>query len=148
MRLKWQCPICYAEIGDKGHAEMITCPYCGTLLIVDSENKKFYPVKRGRGWHYFPKVYLRGYDGHIKLGGEEFFFRYTSEKWYLHLGNEIYELVNKKMNCIYNVETSIGAVWGDIPLLATPEQKIFLGFCEGGLAIKTGKKEYRFMKIY
>ncbi len=148
MRLNWQCPICYAEIGDKSHAEMITCPYCGTLLIVDKEKKKFYPVKRERGWHYFPKIFLRGYDGYIKLGDEEFFFRFTSGKWYLHRGNEIYEPVDEKMNCIYNVEASIEGVWGDIPLLATPEQKIFIGFCEGGMGIKTSKGEYVFMKIY
>ena len=146
MRLEWQCPICYAQIGDKSYARMITCPFCGTLLIVDSEKMKFYPVKKEKGWYYFPKVYLRGYDGYLKLDDMELFFKYSDGKWILHIDDGNYEMRDMDLNCDH-AEMNVEHVWGDLPLIATPEQRISLGRCPDGVVLRTSKGKYAFVKI-
>lgn len=148
MRLEWQCPICYAQIGDKSHARMVTCPFCGTLLIVDSKNKKFYPVKKGRGWYYFPRIYLKGYDGIVKLGDSDLLFKYVNGQWHLHFGNGIYNLVNRQEECKYGDEKDVVEIWGDISMIIVPEQSVKIGYWREGICVKTSKESYTFLKIY
>ena len=148
MRLDWQCPICFAQIGDKSHAKMTTCPFCGTLLIVDSQRKKFYPVKKEKGWHYFPHIYLKGHDGILRLKNHDLFFKYVNGEWHLHFENEIYKLVDQLEECRNGEEEDVVGIWGDLPVIVTPEQKVSIGYWKGGICLKISNESYTFMKIY
>ncbi len=135
MRLPWQCPTCYAELGDKSYAKMLTCPYCGSLLIVNGKNKKFFRVPRGRGWYYFSKIPMPGY---IKFGEYEEAYVYKEEKWFLVRDDGVYEMqgiaheFEGKMVEVGKVKY----IWGEIPFVAPPES-----------VVKTAKNGYILAKI-
>ncbi len=115
MRLPWQCPTCYAELGDRSHAQMLTCPYCGSLLIVDSSHRKFLRVPKDGRWYYFP----RGEEGLIVYGDfkERYIFR---DRWYL-IRDEIYVLEGETDDGGKVLEEGeVNYLWGEFPFVAPP----------------------------
>jgi len=133
MRLPWQCPTCYAELGDKSYARMLTCPYCGSLLLVDSENRKFLRVpKKDGSWYYFPKVSSPGY---LKFGDYEEHYFYYNKKWYLLKEGKLY-IMNKELQKKDYPVDEIGIVdriWGEFPFVAPPGSRVKTAYCEEGL---------------
>ncbi len=149
MRLGWQCPTCFAELGDKSHAKTLTCPFCGSLLIVDPEKKKFYLAKNEQGWYYFPKKYLGGNSGYLKFGEHEEYYRYSDGKWYLIRGEKEYIFEGETCDCEGKKEEEgeINYIWGDLPLIAIPGMLIEIHQCEEGVCIKSSKGNYFFRGI-
>jgi len=134
MRLPWQCPTCYAELGDKSYAEMLTCPYCGTLLIVDAYHKKFLRVPKNGGWYYFSEINSPGY---IKFGEYEEHYRYYQGKWYLLKDGILYELKGESRYKGYIIEEGkVTYIWGEIPFIAPP-----------GIVLKTAVHKDLLLKI-
>ena len=137
MRLPWQCPTCYAELGDKSYAKMLTCPYCGSLLIVNAKDKKFYRVPKENGWYYFSKVNSPGY---IRFGNYEEHYKYdkNNKKWYLLKNGEVYELKGELENLDGKImeEGKVDYIWGEFPFVAPP-----------GSVLKTALKGDKIIKI-
>ncbi len=137
MRLAWQCPTCYAELGDKSYAKMLTCPYCGSLLIVNAKDKKFYRVPKGSGWYYFRKVNSPGY---IRFGNYEEHYKYdkNDKKWYLFKNGKVYELSGKLKSFGEKIveEGEVNCVWGEFPFVAPP-----------GSVLKTAMEENKIIRI-
>ncbi len=133
MRLEWQCPTCYAELGDRSYARMLTCPYCGSLLIVNSEKKKFFRVPKDGGWYYFSKVESPGY---IRYGRYEEHYAYV-DKWYLLKNGEIYAMDDSQTidfeDCKMLDEGEVKYIWGELPFIAPPKSVIKTAICENGL---------------
>jgi len=134
MRLTWQCPTCYAQLGDRSYARMLTCPYCGSLLIVNPEEKKFYRVPKGKGWYYFSKIDSPGY---IKFGEYEEHYKYERESWYLLKDGDIYQLQGEfPLEGEIMEEGEVSFIWGEIPFVAPP-----------GSILKTAKSKNKIYKI-
>jgi DNA-directed RNA polymerase subunit RPC12/RpoP len=133
MRLPWQCPTCYAELGDKSYAKMLTCPYCGSLLLVDHKNKKFLRVPKKNGsWHYFSKVPSPGY---IKFGEyEEHYFHYR-ENWYLLKEEQLYIMDKEIPKKGYAIEERgvVEYIWGEFPFVAPPGSEIMTAYFKDGI---------------
>ncbi len=127
MRKPWQCPTCYAELGDKRFAKMLTCPYCGSLLIVDQARKKFLRVNAEKGWVWFKKMDYYGII--VTDDGEERYF-YSHNNWYLVFQGDTYSLSScEKFQEIpldeKNVsESRVLYIWGEFPFIAPPTSKI------------------------
>ncbi len=145
MRLDWQCPTCFAELGDKSHAKMLTCPYCGSLLIVDAEKKKFYRVPRGKGWYYFSKVNVPGY---IQFGEHREIYTYRQGKWFLIRQDGIYILISESENCDAEVveEGKVTYIWGELPFVAPPESVLKTAICKNGLVKIAPREKLIFLK--
>ncbi len=135
MRLPWQCPTCYAELGDRSYAKMLTCPYCGSLLIVNAKEKKFFRVPKEGSWYYFSKVNSPGY---IRFGNYEEHYKYQNGKWYLLKGRDLYVMDNKSMDLKGDIieEGEVNYVWGEFPFVAPP-----------GSILKTAIYENKIIKI-
>ena len=134
MRLPWQCPTCYAELGDKKYAKMLTCPYCGSLLIVNPSKKGFYRVPKEKGWYYFSKISPYGY---IRFGEFEEYYRYLNGKWYLLKNFSLYVLSEEKDKIMEIIEEGeVNYIWGELPIVAPPES-----------VLKTAKNDKGLVKI-
>ncbi|ADD08747.1 zinc ribbon domain-containing protein [Candidatus Aciduliprofundum boonei] len=137
MRLAWQCPTCYAELGDKSYAKMLTCPYCGSLLIVNAKDKKFYRVPKENGWYYFRKANSPGY---IRFGNYEEHYKYdkNDKKWYLLKNGKVFELSGKLKSFGKSIveEGEVSYVWGEFPFVAPPKS-----------TLKTAIEEDKIIKI-
>ncbi len=149
MRLGWQCPTCFAELGDKTHARVLTCPFCGSLLIVDKKKKKFYLAKKDRGWYFFPKKYLGENTGYLRFGEHEEYYNYKNGEWYLIKGNKKYKLEKEFCECNGKVieKGEINYIWGELPILAIPEMELQTIECNEGICKKSSKGEYFFISI-
>lgn len=131
MRLPWQCPTCYAELGDKRYAKMLTCPYCGSLLIVNPSKKGFYRVPKERGWYYFSRISPYGY---IKFGQFEEYYRYFNGRWYMLKDDRVYILTEEKSEIMeITEEGKVSYIWGELPILAPPESILKTGITEKGV---------------
>ena len=123
MRLKWQCPICYAQLNVLPEARMLTCPYCGALLRVGNR-ANFYLIKKEVGWYYFPQKDITEFSGYIKYGENEEYYRYSRGKWYLIKDDRAYEMIideNIKCDSLpFLGEGKMEYMWGQIPVLAPP----------------------------
>ena len=137
MRLPCQCPTCYAELEDKSYAKMLTCPYCGSLLIVDAKHKKFYRVPKENGWYYFSKVNSPGY---IRFGDYEEHYKYD-KKWYLLKNGEVYELKEELENFEGKIieEGKVEYIWGEFPFVAPPRSMLKTAI-EGNKLIKLSSR--------
>ncbi len=145
MRLPWQCPTCYAELGDKSYAAMLTCPYCGSLLIVNSKDKKFYRVPKDRGWYYFSK---KDSPGYIKFGDFEEHYRYFEGRWYLLKENELYEMKSRVRESCESIveEGKVEYLWGEFPFVAPPQSVIKTAICDDELYKVTSRIIILFFK--
>ncbi len=149
MRLDWQCPTCFAELGDKSHARMLTCPYCGSLLIVKSDKKEFYLVKKDVGWYFFKKKDICDFSGYLKFGGHEEYYRYENGEWYLKKDNDLY-ILTSKIDCkgaSLIDEGKVEYIWGELPVIAPPRSVIRDFKDENFLCREVSGKIYIFKKI-
>ncbi len=149
MRFPWQCPTCYAQLDDKSRAKVSVCPYCGSVLVVDAEKKKFYPAKRRDGrWYYFPRVNIGERTGYLKFGNTELFFLLDEDEWYICMDGSLYHLEEGeecKSTSVYSAD--VGHIWGDIPILALPEMQVEMNICEEGILLKTSKDHAFFRRV-
>ena len=147
MRLQWQCPTCYAELGDRSYAGMLTCPYCGSLLIVNSKEKKFFRVPKDGGWYFFSKINSPGY---IKYGNYEEHYAYVN-RWYLLKDGSIYAKdyspERKIGKCEILDEGKVEYIWGELPFVAPPKSVIKTAICEDGLMKIFPKGSIFFLKV-
>ncbi len=149
MRLDWQCPVCFAELGDKSHARMLTCPYCGSLLIVKPRKKEFYLVKRKIGWYYFKKKEIGNFSGYLKYGEHEEYYKFRNGEWYLKKNDWTYRLIGERNCDIFSPleEGKVEYIWGELPIVAPPES-IMKNFGNGNTLCKSvSGKTYLFEKI-
>lgn len=143
MRLPWQCPTCYAELGDRSYAKMLTCPYCGSLLIVEREKRKFLRVPKDSLWHYFPK----GEEGLVIYG--EHSERYLHlDHWLLVKDGNVYRMVGETNEEGEKVdEGEVVYLWGEFPFVAPPGSKISTEKIEGGLIKVYPRERVLFLQI-
>ena len=141
MRLPWQCPTCYAEIGDKRHAKMLTCPYCGSLLIVHKD-MKFLRVPKESGWYYFP----RGEEGEIVYGEhrERYVYRDT---WYLIKNGEVYRMEEGEDEGEILDEGEVSYLWGEFPFVAPPGSVVKSLAVENGILKVFPREKILFLKV-
>ncbi len=143
MRLGWQCPTCFAELGDKSDSAMCVCPFCGSLLIVDKEKEKFYLAKKDNGWYFFRKKYLGDNDGYAKLSTMEILFRRENGLWTAEIEGERYMIGQSSEDC--GEESSkivrVEELWGDIPILLMPGMEIRIS-CGDKIKICTSRGSY------
>ena len=142
MRLKWQCPTCFAELGDKSYAKMSVCPYCGSLLIVDKERKKFYLAKHESGWYFFRKKYIGEYAGYVKLSDMEIYFLSKDGAWSATIEGKKYKIIeieNCKQPELESME--LEEIWGDVPILLMPNMDIKMKKSER-ICISTSRGAY------
>ncbi len=150
MRKPWQCPTCYAELGDKGYAKMLTCPYCGSLLIVDRKRKKFLRVNAEKGWVWFKK--MDHYGTIVTDNGEERYF-YAHNSWYLVFQGDTYSicLCEKFQDRNFNEkdasESRVLYIWGEFPFIAPPNSKIKTIKLEDALIKKFPDETLCFFKV-
>ena len=149
MRFPWQCPTCYAQLDEKSRAKVSVCPYCGSVLVVDAEKKKFYLAKRKDGkWYYFPRVDIGERTGYLKFGNTELFFLLDEDEWYLCMDGALYHLEGEG-NCmatgVYPGE--VERIWGDIPILALPDMRIEMETCTEGILLKTSRDSAFFRRV-
>ncbi|NPA75913.1 MAG: hypothetical protein GXO25_07545 [Euryarchaeota archaeon] len=145
MRFEWQCPTCAAQIGNEKNASMLTCPFCGSLLISDFEQNKFYLVKKENGWYFFPKKYIGEHDGYIKYGEEEDYYTYREDAWYVIHRGIWYKLVNEDVEIdTKECRGEVKEIWGALPIVAPPGTELKVFKEERTLRITTKKKVYVF----
>ncbi len=149
MRLGWQCPTCFAELGNREHAKVITCPFCGSLLVVDTSKKKFYLVKNENSWYYFPKKYIGSNSGYLKFGEHEIYFSRINEKWMAEFQGVKYGMDEETCATCENGEFvgDVEYIWGELPILALPKMKIQMCIENDELCIIGSRGSYLFRKV-
>ncbi len=153
MRLSWQCPVCFGQIDTKNKSKMLTCPFCGALLIADSAEKKFYLVKKKKDWYFFSKKYLGEYNGYIRFGEYEDFYVYYGDKWYLVKNGEKYVMNGNKID-EFEIEGmkeiekgKVSYIWGHTPIIALPETKLITLQSNEEICKLTNENAYLFTKV-
>jgi len=141
MRLSWQCPTCFAELGDKSHAKLSVCPYCGSLLVVDKARKKFYLAKHESGWYFFRKKYIGSYDGYAKLSDMELYFSYRDGVWSATIDGREYRIEELDKCESYEERVELEELWGDVPILLMPGMEIMIKISER-ICIKSSRGAY------
>ncbi len=149
MRFPWQCPTCFAQLDDKHLAKVVVCPYCGSLLVVDSEKKKFYLAKHENGWYYFTKVPLGERTGYLRFADHEIFFILDGEKWLIcydgKIGEMIEEVPPESENCEgVRKDGEVQHIWGDLPILALPGMIIEMCENHDKIVLKSSRGAYIF----
>ncbi len=145
MRFPWQCPTCAAQLDNSIGAKMLTCPFCGSLLIADMEREKFYLVKNENSWYYFPKKYLHGNTGYIGYENGEEYYLYDGE-WFL-TQEERYRLIDENADCSGFEEISrdvVNYIWGSLPIIAPPGTEVITLKKDNLLCKRTKKHSYLF----
>ncbi len=149
MRFSWQCPTCAAQIGNETHARMLTCPFCGSLLIADEEKKKFYLVKNEDSWYFFPKKYLGDNTGYIRCENGEEYYLHENGKWYLlHEGDRY--LLTGEQDCKEgekHYEDKVVELWGALPIVAPPGTVVKTTISDEIICKRTKKSIYVFEKV-
>ncbi len=108
------CPTCFAPLYPRKTTKVMTCKYCGSLLIL--RNGRGYTVKKDDGWYWFSSQKLReGISGIV-----------ITDKHTVEFGEngEIY------VDGSAEIPENLGIVkyiWGEIPVMAVPGKVLEIG---------------------
>ena len=103
------CPSCFAPLYPRKTTKVMTCRYCGTLLVI--REGKGHKVKKGDVWYWFSSTELRdGVIGVVKTS------EHTVE--FAEDGKMIVDGTEKNSGEFGVVEY----IWGEVPVMAVPKK--------------------------
>lgn len=117
------CRACLAPLRPRHFTKIMTCPYCGALLII-SGGKTFTVRKRdSRGWFWFNSTPLReGVVGIVKTTSHTIEFSDN--------GTILVDGIEMSQESLKKNLGKVIYIWGEIPLIVKPYEDLEELYCK------------------